>query len=120
MARRLQVAIVGAGIGGLAAAQALRRADCDVLIIEQSSELREVGAGINISPNAVKVLRDFGLEDKIRSYAYEPQAHVLRDWKTGRDLFRVNTRQEYERRFAAPHLSIHRADLHEILQSGLP
>ena len=120
MSRRLRAIIVGAGLGGLAAAQALRRAGCEVRIVEQSQTLAEVGAGISLSPNAVAVLRDLELEEPLRKRAFQPTFHVFRDWKSGRPLFRVNVRAEYEKRFHAPQLSVHRADLLEILQMGLP
>src|SRR5215471_13118684 len=92
--RRPRVAIVGAGLGGLAAAQAMR-ASCDVVVIEQAPQLGEIGAGINMSPNAVKVLQDLGFEDRVRKVAFQPRYHVFRDWKSARALFRVDILNEY-------------------------
>ncbi|MCD2173664.1 FAD-dependent monooxygenase [Rhizobium sp. C4] len=119
MVRKLRVAIVGGGLGGLAVARALR-GQADTVILEQGSQFGEVGAGINMSPNAFKVLRELGLEDPLRRCAFQPEFHVFRDWRSGRTLFRANIKSEYETRFGAPHLSVHRADLHGILAAGLP
>jgi salicylate hydroxylase len=116
MGRKLRIALVGGGIGGLTAAAALSRHGIEAHVFEQSSELREIGAGIGISANAVKVLRGLGLEDALRERGFEPEASVGRDWTTARALFRVPLN---DGRFGAPHLNIHRADLLEILAAGV-
>src|SRR5437868_5815255 len=73
MSRRpLRVVIVGAGIGGLAAAVALRQRGVEVSVYERSAKLEEVGAGIQVGPNAVKVLRALGLAEELRRHAFEP------------------------------------------------
>lgn len=119
MSRQLRVAIVGGGLGGLAVAQALR-GNAEIVILEQGSRFGEVGAGINMSPNAFKVLRELGLEEPLRRCAFQPERHVFRDWRSGRTLFCADIRSEYETSFGAPHLSVHRADLHEILAAAMP
>ena len=75
----LQVAVVGAGIGGLALAAALIADGADVTIYEQAAGFARVGAGIQMTPNAMKVLRGLGLEDELRAIAFEPRADLNRD-----------------------------------------
>jgi salicylate hydroxylase len=117
MGRNLRVALVGGGLGGLTAAAALSRHGIEAHVFEQSSRLREIGAGVGISANAVKVLRALGLEHVSRERGFEPEASVGRDWRTARTLFRVPLK---DARFGAPHLNIHRADLLEILAAEVP
>src|SRR5437899_8704438 len=78
------VAIVGAGLGGLNAAIALRQRGLAVTIYEQADRLGEIGAGIQLSPNASRVLMALGLERQFEAIAFEPDRHVVRNWKTGR------------------------------------
>ena len=119
MTRAPKILIVGAGLGGLAAAQALRLANCEVVVAEQSSELGEVGAGINMSPNAMKVLRDLGLEAGALEAGFLPENHIFRDWRSGRVLSRLRVKEQYQEQFGAPQLSIHRSDLHGLLRRGV-
>ena len=74
--RRLKVAIVGAGIGGLTAAAALHQKGFEVQVYERASQLGEVGAGLQIAPNAVKVIRALGLEAEFMKVAAEPQERL--------------------------------------------
>lgn len=120
MGRPLRVAIVGAGIGGLAAAGALLRAGAEVQVLEQASALGEVGAGIQMTPNAVKVLRGLGLEGQLARYGFLPQAIVGRDWKSGRVNFRTPLAGECARLYGADYYHIHRADLHRMLRTLVP
>jgi salicylate hydroxylase len=116
--RTLRVGLVGGGIGGLTAALALSQRGFETHIFEQAGELREIGAGITLSPNAVKALRVLGLEGALRARGFESDAIVGRDWKTARPTFRVALRGASQARFGAPHLDIHRADLLDILASA--
>lgn len=68
--RALRIALVGGGLGGLAAAIALSRRGFDVRIFEQSNEIKEVGAGITLTPNAVKILSALGLEAGIKKHGF--------------------------------------------------
>ena len=79
----MKVAIVGAGIAGLTAALALLRRNIDVEVYEQAAELREVGAGVQISPNGTKVLNSLGLRDALATISCEPDGKVVRLWSTG-------------------------------------
>ena len=71
MKRKLRIALVGGGLGGLTAAHALARNGFETHVFEQASELREVGAGITLSPNATKVLRALGLEEELKTRGFE-------------------------------------------------
>src|SRR5262245_17473481 len=84
-----RIALVGGGIGGLTAALALSRAGFEVHVFEQADRLREVGAGIGLSPNALTVLRALGVHEEVRRRGFVPDAIVGRDWTTGRPVFRV-------------------------------
>ncbi len=74
MTKRLSIAIIGAGMGGLAAAAALRRVGVDVTVYEQASQFRRLGAGIQIGCNAMQVLRVLGLEATLRAAAFYPRS----------------------------------------------
>src|SRR5579863_4221849 len=80
MGKACRIALVGAGLGGLAAAIALRRQGFEVQVYEQASELAEFGAGINISPNSVKFFEAMGLAEKLHAVASEPIGLSWRDW----------------------------------------
>ena len=115
MDRRLRIALVGGGIGGLTAALALARTGFETHVFEQAGNLGEIGAGISLSPNATKVLRALGLEDSLKAYAFESRAQVERDWTTGRTLQYLPLKGVSAARFGAAHIDIHRADLLNIL-----
>ena len=83
---RGRIALIGGGIGGLAAALALTRRGFRPRVYEQSSEIKEIGAGIQVTPNSAKVLRALGLEEELKSWAFEPQTMVTRDIITGREV----------------------------------
>jgi salicylate hydroxylase len=110
-----RVLVAGAGIGGLALAGLLQRRGFEVVVCEQSAELAEVGAGIQLSPNAVKVLRALGLDDDLRRVAFEPEAWTGWDWKSGKALYRTPVKGIYAERYGAPYFHVHRADLHGLL-----
>src|SRR6478752_5926832 len=78
-----RVAIIGGGIGGLTAANALSRAGIETAVYEAAAELREIGAGVALHPNAMKVLRAIGVEDGVRAVAGQSQWQVMRNWKAG-------------------------------------
>ncbi|QOT81940.1 FAD-dependent monooxygenase [Cupriavidus basilensis] len=113
--RPIKVVVAGAGIGGLAAAIALRQQGCEVVVVEQAAELGEVGAGVQMSPNAVKVLRALAVEPLVRETACEPLAFTGRDWKSGRVLYRTPIKGTFERLYGAHYYHVHRADLHHAL-----
>jgi 6-hydroxynicotinate 3-monooxygenase len=114
------ITIIGAGIGGLALAAALRMRGIDVEIYEQAPAFARVGSGIQMSPNAMRVLRGLGLEDKIRANAFQPTTWDNRDWNTGASTNRAKLGQTVEERYGAPYIQMHRGDLHEFLASAVP
>ena len=118
--RKLKIAIVGAGMGGLAAAAALRKTGADVTVYEQASQFTRLGAGIQIGCNAMHVLRGLGLEDRLRAETFYPRAWSNRDWKTGEVLFDMVFGQPAEEKYGAPYLLAHRGDLHAALASAVP
>lgn len=120
MNRKPKVAIIGAGLGGLAAAGAILRAGCEVTVFEQSGSLGEVGAGINLTPNVLNALRLLDLEAGVLERAFHPENHVFRDWRSGGVLFRAHVKSQYLKNYGAPACNIHRADLHSVLRSGVP
>src|SRR6201989_3350047 len=120
MTQPLKVAIIGAGMGGLATAATLRRVGIDVTVYEQAKQFARLGAGIQIGCNAMKVLRGLGLEQRLRSRSFYPRSWNNRDWRTGEVKFDMIFGESAEAKFGAPYLLAHRGDLHEALASAVP
>jgi len=119
-ARNIRVAIVGGGIGGLTAAISLLQAGYDVQVYEQTRLLSEVGAGINISPNASRILIRLGLGDECDRVAFRSPFFHQRRWDDGRTLTKARLATEIEKEFGAPHLIFHRGELHALLARPVP
>jgi len=115
--RKPLIAIVGAGLGGLTVAATLRQAGFDVRIYEQASRFARVGAGIQMMPNSMKVLRKIGIEARVRHIAFQPYSHLNRVWDTGEVLRELPMPEDL---FGAPYLCMHRGDLHDALLAGIP
>src|SRR5262245_26048515 len=119
MARPKMIAVIGGGIGGLTAALALQKRGLDVNVYEQSAHLREVGAGIQISPNGTRILHVLGLEDALRDVQVGPSRKEIRHWRTGETWTWYELGPATTRRYGTPHILLHRADLHGILAEAL-
>jgi 3-hydroxybenzoate 6-monooxygenase len=111
----LPILIAGGGIGGVAAALALARSGVRVRVFEQARELKEIGAGIQLGPNAFQVFDALGVTDAIRAVAAFPDALVVMDSLSGQELTRIPVGAEFRTRFGQPYALIHRADLHSVL-----
>ncbi|MGH9648480.1 MAG: FAD-dependent monooxygenase, partial [Bryobacteraceae bacterium] len=117
----LRIAVVGGGLGGLAAALFLRKVGLDVAVYEQAPELREIGAGIVVPPNMVRPLGKLGLADKLSAFAVRIEAAwEFRRWQDGRVLFVQPMAEECERLYGAHCYVAHRADLLTLFQQALP
>ena len=119
MKRKLRVAVVGAGLGGLTAAGFLQRAGYAVKVYEQAPTFSRIGAGIILSANVTKVLRRLGIEGALISAGIKSQCYISRAWDTGETLYEIVLDAETEQRFGGPYLNIHRGDLHAVLEQGV-
>lgn len=115
-----RIAIIGAGIGGLTLAIDLQRKGLDVQIYEQTPVLKEVGAAVALSANATRFFEGrFGMAEQLGQKWAEIDGLIFRDARTGEQIARLSSREEYRRRFSAPYTGIHRADLQAILFDAL-
>lgn len=119
MDRGTRIAVIGAGLAGLAVAGLLQRAGFPVAVYEQSPGFSRIGAGIILGANVAKVLRRLDLEQAFATTGIRPDAFVSRAWDSGETLYRLAFDEACEARFGGPFVNIHRADLHELLQRPL-
>jgi salicylate hydroxylase len=116
----MKVAVIGGGIGGLSAALQLLQVGLDVHVYEQAPQIAEIGAGIQISPNASRILLRLGLRSAMDAFGTRPHAVHQRRWDDGRTLQRAPLGPEVEATFGAPYYHFHRADLVNLLADALP
>jgi len=114
------LAIIGGGIAGLTAAATLRKVGLHAQIYEQAEAFGRIGAGIQMNPNAMKVLRGLGLEQRIRGVGFAPEVGYNREWDSGEVTYLHPMGAAIEERFGAPDISLHRAELHAALMSVNP
>jgi salicylate hydroxylase len=112
----LRIAVVGAGIGGLTLAAALRAAGGSCVLFEQAREFSEIGAGVQLSPNAVRPLRRLGLGPALERRAVGIEAIEFYGWRDGTPIARTALGSDCVRLFGAPYYSVHRAHLHDALR----
>jgi 2-polyprenyl-6-methoxyphenol hydroxylase-like FAD-dependent oxidoreductase len=110
-----RIAIVGGGIGGLAAARALSLAGRRSVVLEQASKFAEIGAGIQMGPNGFRMLETLGLRDVIDDVAVFPDDLIVMDGMTAKEITRIPVAGAFRERFGQPYALVHRADLHRAL-----
>ncbi len=115
-----RIAVVGGGIAGLTVAAALLRRGIGCEVFEQTGRLREVGAGVQIAPNATRLLHRLGLSSYLRRVAVRPEAVEMRRWDDNRPIMRIPLGDQCEGTFGAPYYAVHRADLQRGLLELLP
>ncbi len=115
----MNIIIAGAGIGGLSAAISLQQSGRTVKIYEQAPELGEIGAGIMLTPNAVKALNALGLETHLAELAVEPEHSVYRRFDTAEEMMRAPLKDKMLATYRARYFHIHRADLHKMLMDSV-
>ena len=115
MANVSDIIIVGGGIGGLATALAIQETGKSVAIFEQAQEFGEVGAGIQLAPNAVEVLDRLGVKEEILKVAVFPKRLVLKDVQTAEELATLDLGEDFQKEFGQPYIVLHRSDLHRVL-----
>ena len=116
----ISIAVIGGGIGGVSAALNLLRAGFDVHVYEQSPALREVGAGIQVSPNASRIVQHLGLGEELANIGVCPLAFHQRRWEDGRTLLKSPLGNAVLEAFGFPYYQVHRGDLLTILIGALP
>ena len=109
------ILIVGGGIGGVAAALALAQAGRRAHVLEQASEFKEVGAGIQLGPNAFHVFKQLGLTGPVTALTSFPDDLVVMDSLSGEEVTRIAAGEAIRQRYGYPYGLIHRADLHRVL-----
>lgn len=112
-----EIVIVGGGIGGLAAALSLSKIGKKVCVLEQASEIAEIGAGIQLGPNVYKMFERLGIVEDINAISSFPESLMMRDSMTGESVIEIPAGDQFKSRFGFPYAVIHRADLHGVLLS---
>ena len=115
-----RIAVIGGGLGGAAAALALHRRGFEVAVYEKSAELGEIGAGLNLSPNALKAFRYLGIEDAALKTGFQAGEQLIRSFRSGRVIARPKRSGDVAARYGASFLTMHRADLLSLLIAELP
>jgi salicylate hydroxylase len=113
-----RISIVGGGIGGLTAALALQHFGYRIAVFEQAQQLREIGAGVIITPNAMHALHFLGIGERVGKEAGPTEANLIRHFHTG-EIIKVKANRDYTERFGAEYHQVHRGDLHAALADSV-
>ena len=119
MRRTAEIAVIGAGLGGMTVAGLLQRSGFSVKVYEQASAFSRIGAGIHLSSNVMLVMRRLGIEKTLSDIGLHPEAFVSRKWDTGETLFELPFDPASEAHYGAAYINVHRGDLHAVLDSAL-
>lgn len=115
----LHALVVGGGIGGLTAALCLARLGHHVSVFEEAPQFEDVGAGVQISPNGAHVLHALGLEAELKAQAFQPEAAVVRHWRSGKTIMTSPLGESVHHKYGFPYYHLHRADLHRVLSQAV-
>ncbi|MFJ4288701.1 FAD-dependent monooxygenase [Cupriavidus sp. NPDC089707] len=114
-----RIAVVGAGLGGTAAAALLQRAGFQVRLYEQAPAFSRLGAGIHVGPNVMKIMRRIGIEDALNDMGCHPDFWYSRDGLTGEVIAQIPLGDYAERHYGASYLTVHRGDFHKLLTDAV-
>lgn len=114
-----RIAIIGAGLGGAAAAALFQRAGHSVRVYEQAPAFSRLGAGIHVGPNVMKILRRIGCEDAMNTMGSHPDFWYSRDWKSGEAISQIPLGDFAVKEYGASYLTVHRGDFHALLTAAL-
>jgi 6-hydroxynicotinate 3-monooxygenase len=120
MMDRGSIAIIGAGLGGAAAAVLLEQAGFRIQVFDQAPEFSRLGAGIHLGPNVMKIFRRMGLEDSLSAMSSHPEYYVNRDGVSGEYLSRIPLGEAARREYGASYITVHRGDMHALQISAIP
>ncbi|MNM78273.1 6-hydroxynicotinate 3-monooxygenase precursor [compost metagenome] len=114
-----RIAVVGAGLGGTAAAALLQRAGFQVRLYEQAPAFSRLGAGIHVGPNVMKIMRRIGIEDALNDMGCHPDYWYSRDGLTGEVIAQIPLGDYAQRHYGASYLTVHRGDFHKLLTDAV-
>lgn len=120
MSSQPRIAIVGAGLGGAAAAALMAQAGLNVRVYEQAPSFSRQGAGIHVGPNVMKILRQIGIEDALNAQGSHPDYWYSRHWETGDILAQIPLGDYAVKTYGASYLTVHRGDFHALMIDALP
>jgi 6-hydroxynicotinate 3-monooxygenase len=115
-----RIAVIGAGLGGAAAAALLHGANFNVRLYEQAPSFSRIGAGIHLGPNVMKVMRKIGIEDALNRTGSHPDFWYSRDWETGEYIAEIPLGDYAVSHYGSTYLTVHRGDFHKLMIDAIP